>query len=67
MVIHLTHLLFPRKIIQLYRTNIHSMKLCREDSLLMWGDTSFTRWSSRTEITAVKDSLVEKDLTWNSA
>ena len=34
---HLTYRLFPRKIIQIYRTYIHSMKLCREDSFRRWG------------------------------
>ena len=29
---HLTYRLFPRNIIQIYRTYIHSMELCREDS-----------------------------------
>jgi hypothetical protein len=58
--VHLTDRLFPRNIIQFYRTYIHSVKLCREDSFQMVGDIAFTRLSSRNGLAAVKDSLVEK-------
>jgi len=38
----LTVCLFRRKIISLYRTLIHTMKLCREDLLFPMGKLPFT-------------------------
>ena len=61
---HLTHLLFPRKITLTFRTDIHSMKLCREDSFRRGGILPLLVCLRVPELAAVKDSLVEKDLTW---